>query len=326
MIPCRLSRRVDGDGVSQVPWRSFLCLCPAPGPRSDRRRLTITATPVLPPMSRQRRLRRSEQFRGCHQASALAVYASRALLPGPGKTRLRLVGSPLPRGHRTRWIAAKGFRSHDRPPSQGFSLALLDFARDDGLSIPRRRSRLGCRGLVIGPSSSSLISDADQRANDAGRRCRAGRGRSARPGRARRTPRIPRQVELSPSRMNPGSRCVCTSPRTALRPPTWRGASRHLLDPDAVAADRADRLGAPGRPPVADREGETGAIVGSRPRRCRATTLHRTRENVLPTDEARHVGIAGATKMSRALAACSMWPCAITTTMSATAMASSWVG
>ena len=62
--PCPAFRRVDGDGISQVPWRSFLCLCPAPGPRSDQRRLTITVAPMLPPCRGKRRLRRSEQFRG----------------------------------------------------------------------------------------------------------------------------------------------------------------------------------------------------------------------------------------------------------------------
>jgi hypothetical protein len=50
------------------------------------------ARQVLPPQRRKRGLRRSERFRGYHLASAHAVYASRALSPGPCKTRFRLAG------------------------------------------------------------------------------------------------------------------------------------------------------------------------------------------------------------------------------------------
>jgi len=39
---CRVARRVGEYGVSQVPWRSFPCLCQAPGPRSDPRWQAIT--------------------------------------------------------------------------------------------------------------------------------------------------------------------------------------------------------------------------------------------------------------------------------------------
>ena len=35
----RLVAPVDASGISQVPWRSVPCLCPAPGPRSSRRDL-----------------------------------------------------------------------------------------------------------------------------------------------------------------------------------------------------------------------------------------------------------------------------------------------
>ena len=39
---CRVIRRVGEYGLSQVPWRSFPCLCQAPGPRSDPRWQAIT--------------------------------------------------------------------------------------------------------------------------------------------------------------------------------------------------------------------------------------------------------------------------------------------
>jgi len=54
---CRLLR-VDTNGFSQVFRRSILCLCSAPGPRSNRRALAMTATSMLPPLGRRRRLRR----------------------------------------------------------------------------------------------------------------------------------------------------------------------------------------------------------------------------------------------------------------------------
>ena len=78
-------------------------------------------------------------FGAYHWASAPAVYASRALLPGPGKTRFRLAGSPLPHGSRTRWIATKGFRSHDLPPFQGFPWRYFGELR-------MRAPEGGCRG------------------------------------------------------------------------------------------------------------------------------------------------------------------------------------
>ena len=43
---------VDANGISQVPWRSVPCLCPAPGPRSSRRDLAfgglVDAAPGFP--------------------------------------------------------------------------------------------------------------------------------------------------------------------------------------------------------------------------------------------------------------------------------------
>ena len=56
-LPCSGCFRVDANGISQVFRRSFLCLCSVPGPRSNRRVLAMTVTPVLPPRSGRRRLR-----------------------------------------------------------------------------------------------------------------------------------------------------------------------------------------------------------------------------------------------------------------------------
>jgi hypothetical protein len=68
---------VDASGISQVPWRSVPCLCPAPGPRPSRRDLALWR-------SRRRRPRawHAEGLSGSkisglpHMASASAVYAS----------------------------------------------------------------------------------------------------------------------------------------------------------------------------------------------------------------------------------------------------------
>jgi hypothetical protein len=53
------SSYVDANGISQVFRRSFLCLCSAPGPRSNRRVLAMSATSMLPPLGGRRRLRQS---------------------------------------------------------------------------------------------------------------------------------------------------------------------------------------------------------------------------------------------------------------------------
>jgi len=53
----RLSH-VDTNGISQVFRQSIPCLCCVPGPRSNRRALAISVTPMLPPLCGRRRLRR----------------------------------------------------------------------------------------------------------------------------------------------------------------------------------------------------------------------------------------------------------------------------
>lgn len=89
---CRIIRRVGEYGVSQVPWRSFPCLCQAPGPRSDPRWQAIAPGRCCPRSEENEGSGVQSDFGACHLASALAVYASRALSPGPCKTRFRLAG------------------------------------------------------------------------------------------------------------------------------------------------------------------------------------------------------------------------------------------
>ena len=59
---CRLIR-VDVSGISQVPRRSILCLCPVLRPRPNRRPLAyLTVSSMLPPLFQQRRLQRLMNF------------------------------------------------------------------------------------------------------------------------------------------------------------------------------------------------------------------------------------------------------------------------
>src|SRR6516162_6121284 len=73
---------VDVSGISQVPRRPILCLCPVPRPRSNRRSSPMTVPSMLPLRPSQQRLRHCS-YRGYHGASAPAVYASRTVLPPP---------------------------------------------------------------------------------------------------------------------------------------------------------------------------------------------------------------------------------------------------
>jgi len=73
---------VDVSGISQVPRRPILCLCPGPRPRPNRRSSPITVPSMLPLRPSQQRLQHCS-YRGYHGASAPAVYASRTVLPPP---------------------------------------------------------------------------------------------------------------------------------------------------------------------------------------------------------------------------------------------------
>jgi hypothetical protein len=95
----RLVAPVDACGISQVPWRSIPCLCPAPRPRPSRRDLAfggpLDAAPGFPTPKASAMTKIS---RLAHTASASAVYASRARR----RLRARLASgwraAPLPGG------------------------------------------------------------------------------------------------------------------------------------------------------------------------------------------------------------------------------------
>ena len=75
---------VDVNGISQVPRRSVLCLCPALRPRPNRRPLaSLTVSSMLPSRFPRRRLQRLWISGLNHAASAPAAYASRMVLPPP---------------------------------------------------------------------------------------------------------------------------------------------------------------------------------------------------------------------------------------------------
>lgn len=45
----RRTSLVDASGISQVPWRSIPCLCPALRPRPSRQNLALAVPTMLPP-------------------------------------------------------------------------------------------------------------------------------------------------------------------------------------------------------------------------------------------------------------------------------------
>ena len=107
-------------GISQVPWRSIPCLCPARRPQPNQWSLTKAVPPMLPPRPTRRRLQRSHDFEAAtglrHPLPTLRTRRCRH----PRKARFRLAGWPLPGEGRTLRIATKGFRALSRrPPFQG---------------------------------------------------------------------------------------------------------------------------------------------------------------------------------------------------------------
>ena len=118
----RRASRVDANGISQVPWRSIPCLCPAPRPRPSRQNLAVGGPDDAAPSSATLKASACKQYRGYHAASASAVYASRTTLPSPMQDSLPAGGLRLcregvePSGS-LRKVSGSTFHS----PSQGFA-------------------------------------------------------------------------------------------------------------------------------------------------------------------------------------------------------------
>jgi len=113
----RLVAPVDASGISQVPWRSVPCLCPAPGPRSSRGNLAFGGLRDAAPGSTNRRPQQVgniEAHTGLqHPLSTLHERRRRR----PCKTRFRLAGcastgrasNPLDRCERFQISASSSF-------------------------------------------------------------------------------------------------------------------------------------------------------------------------------------------------------------------------
>src|SRR5271166_48186 len=149
----RLVAPVDASGISQVPWRSVPCLCPARGPRSSRRDLAfgglVDAAPGFhkPKASAGRKISRLTQgfsIRCLRFTSDVA--ATHARLASGWRA------APLPGGRRTLWTAAKGFRSHFPPPFQDLPCRKRTFP--NGEAALYRFERVGL--IAIKPKSDKL--------------------------------------------------------------------------------------------------------------------------------------------------------------------------
>src|SRR5271168_1292512 len=90
---------VDVSGISQVPRRSILCLCLGPRPRPNRRSLAyLSVSSMLPPLRRQRRLRRHGYIGAIAGLQHLLPTLQEWCCHHPCKAHFRLAGSPLPGG------------------------------------------------------------------------------------------------------------------------------------------------------------------------------------------------------------------------------------
>ena len=106
----RLVAPVDASGISQVPWRSVPCLCPAPRPGGAAKSSPLPDLSTPPPVHPNRRPQRliiSRLTQGfsirCLRFTSDVAAAHAGLASG-------WRAAPLPGGGRTLWIASKGFR------------------------------------------------------------------------------------------------------------------------------------------------------------------------------------------------------------------------
>src|ERR1700760_651610 len=128
-FPTRHVTPVGACGISQVSWRSVLCLCPAPRPRPSRQDLALAILSMLPPRNPDRRPQRA------HISLLTQGFSIRCLRLTSGGTgsHARLASgwraAPLPGGGRTLWIASKGFRSHPILLSRTSPAARIAYAK-----------------------------------------------------------------------------------------------------------------------------------------------------------------------------------------------------
>src|SRR5712691_1006946 len=86
---------VDANGISQVFRRSVLCLCSAPGPRSNRRAIATTGHVDAAPAEWTAKASARSDFGANTQLRHPLPYASRVTLPHTCKARFRLAGWPV---------------------------------------------------------------------------------------------------------------------------------------------------------------------------------------------------------------------------------------
>ena len=101
------------NGISQVPWRPILRLCPALRPRPRTGLPRHNGFPGAAPGTNKARASAGHDFEANGRASAArclrfttAVAAAHAELASGWRA------APLPGGRRTPWVAMKGFRLH----------------------------------------------------------------------------------------------------------------------------------------------------------------------------------------------------------------------
>src|SRR6516165_8601101 len=111
----------------------------------------------------------------------------------PCKARFRLVGSPLPGGSRTLWIATKGFRSQSHPPFLDLSWRKGSFM----VASPSRVASQRSRTQVICENQRSAPGKAEQRRRIASYRLR----RQPQPHKSKRQLPKPSELQLFARRL-----------------------------------------------------------------------------------------------------------------------------
>src|SRR6476660_608336 len=142
-FPDRRAAHVDACGISQVPWRSVPCLCPAPRPRPSRQDLALAILSMLPPGNPDRRPQRAHISRLTQGFSIRCLRFTGDVTVSHARLASGWRSAPLPGGGRTLWIASKGFRLHYHSPFQDLS------CRKGGLCQAALWRTRGCARLPV---------------------------------------------------------------------------------------------------------------------------------------------------------------------------------